>query len=167
MLLQFCFRVTLPLALYSQSVRLDAEPLEAHGQNLFSQINTYGHSPYITFSLRKGWVWHIQLLLVLASTFIIGSEATPDHILLSHISDFPFCRLLRLAGRYSTPPPHGNSILHEFCSWLYTSVWPYSRHRLHGFYSTVSIEIHFSTIPTTSRGNLFTFLLVAVGAVFL
>jgi hypothetical protein len=33
-----------------------------------------------------------------------------DHILLSQIRDFPFRRLLRLAGllwRYSTPPPHG------------------------------------------------------------
>jgi hypothetical protein len=31
---------------------------------------------------------------------------------LSHIRDFPFCRLLRLAGlqwRYSTTPPHGRS----------------------------------------------------------
>jgi hypothetical protein len=35
---------------------------------------------------------------------------TSDHILLSQIWDFPFRRLLRLAGsrwRYSTPPPHG------------------------------------------------------------
>jgi hypothetical protein len=35
---------------------------------------------------------------------------TLDHILLSEIRDFPFLRLLRLAGlrwRYSTPPPHG------------------------------------------------------------
>jgi hypothetical protein len=33
-----------------------------------------------------------------------------DHILLSQILDFPFRRLLRLAGsrlRYSNPPPHG------------------------------------------------------------
>jgi hypothetical protein len=35
---------------------------------------------------------------------------TRGHILLSQIRDFPFRRLLRLAGlrwRYSTPPPHG------------------------------------------------------------
>jgi hypothetical protein len=41
-----------------------------------------------------------------------GSESlgTWDHLLLSHIWDFPFCRLLRLAGsrwRYSILPPHG------------------------------------------------------------
>jgi hypothetical protein len=40
------------------------------------------------------------------------SFGTCDHILLSHIRDFPFRRLLRLAGsrwRYSTPPPHGGN----------------------------------------------------------
>jgi hypothetical protein len=54
----------------------------------------------------------LQLLLVLPSAFILGSESrgTHDHILLSQILDFLFCRLLRLAGlrwRYWTPPPHG------------------------------------------------------------
>jgi hypothetical protein len=37
------------------------------------------------------------------------------NILLSHIQDFPFRRLLRLARlrwRYLTPPPHGNDIWH-------------------------------------------------------
>jgi hypothetical protein len=57
-------------------------------------------------------VCHLQLLLALASAFILGPEScgTRDHILLSQIQDFPLCRLLRLAGsrwRYSTPPPHG------------------------------------------------------------
>jgi hypothetical protein len=54
----------------------------------------------------------LQLLLTLASAVIFGSEShgTRDHILLSQIRDFPFRRLLRLAGlrwRYLTPPPHG------------------------------------------------------------
>jgi hypothetical protein len=49
------------------------------------------------------------MLLALA---FVGSESlgTHDHILLFQIWDFPFRRLLRLAGlrrRYSTPPPHG------------------------------------------------------------
>jgi hypothetical protein len=53
----------------------------------------------------------LQLLLALASAVIPGFEShgTRDHILLSQNWDFPFCRLLRLAGlrwRYSTPPPH-------------------------------------------------------------
>jgi hypothetical protein len=63
------------------------------------------------FSLTRGRVCRLQLLLALSSAVILGSESrgTRDHILLSQIRDFPFRRLLRLAGsrwRYSTPPPH-------------------------------------------------------------
>jgi hypothetical protein len=52
------------------------------------------------------------MLVALASAVFFGSESlgTHDHLLLSEIWDFPFRRLLRLAGsrwRYSTPPPHG------------------------------------------------------------
>jgi hypothetical protein len=46
-----------------------------------------------------------------------------DHILLSQIWDFPFRRLLRLAGsrwKYSTPPPRGWGISH-YCPLLITS----------------------------------------------
>jgi hypothetical protein len=65
-------------------------------------------------SLTRGRVCRLQLLLALASTIIFGSESrgTRDHILLSLFRDYPFRRLLRLAGlrwRYSTPPPHGFS----------------------------------------------------------
>jgi hypothetical protein len=78
----------------------------------FSKMDTCGLSPYITSSLTRGWVYHLQLMQVLASAFILASEScgTSDHILISQIRDFPFCRLLRLAGlrwKYSTPPPHG------------------------------------------------------------
>jgi hypothetical protein len=67
---------------------------------------------YEAFSLTRGRVCHLQLLLALANAVILGSEplGTRDHILLSQIRDFPFRRLLRLAGlrwRYSTPPWHG------------------------------------------------------------
>jgi hypothetical protein len=56
------------------------------------------------------------MLLALANAVSLGSESlgTRDHILLSQIWDFPFRRLLRLAGsrwRYSTPPPHGHDWL--------------------------------------------------------
>jgi hypothetical protein len=65
------------------------------------------------------------MLLVLASIVFIGSDslAPRDHILLSQIRDFPFRRLLRLAGsrwRYSTPPPHGwvsQSESESHCDW--------------------------------------------------
>jgi hypothetical protein len=58
----------------------------------FSQLNTCGHIPYITSSLTRGWAFHLQLLLVLARAFILGSESrgTRDHILLSQFRDFPF-----------------------------------------------------------------------------
>jgi hypothetical protein len=107
-------RVTLQLAVYRQSVHLGAETLEAHDQIFFPQMNTCGHSPYITSSLTRGWVCHLQLLLDLVSAFILGCEShgTRDHILLSQIRDFPFYRLLRLVGlrwRYSILPPHGKT----------------------------------------------------------
>jgi hypothetical protein len=62
-------------------------------------------------SLTRGRVCLLYMLLILASVVFLGSESlwTRDHILLSQIWDFPFRRLLRLAGsrwRYSTPPPH-------------------------------------------------------------
>jgi hypothetical protein len=76
----------------------------------FNQLSTCGHNPYIKLSLTIGRLCHLQLLLVLVSAFILGFESrgTRNHILLSQIRDFPFCRLLRLAGlrwRHSTPPP--------------------------------------------------------------
>jgi hypothetical protein len=62
-------------------------------------------------SLTRGRVCRLQSLLALASAVIFGSESrrTRGHILLSQIRDFPFLRLIRLAGsrwRYSTSPPH-------------------------------------------------------------
>jgi hypothetical protein len=53
-----------------------------------------------TLSLTRGRVCRLQLLMVLASAIILGSESrwTSDHILLSQIRYFPFCRLLLLAG---------------------------------------------------------------------
>jgi hypothetical protein len=61
-------------------------------------------------SLMRGRVCCLQLLLALASAVILGSEyrGIRDHMLVSQIGDFPFRRLLRLAGsrwRYSTTPP--------------------------------------------------------------
>jgi hypothetical protein len=57
-----------------KSVRLGLESLETHGQNYFSQLNICDHSPYITSSLTRGWFCNLQLLLTLASVFILGSE---------------------------------------------------------------------------------------------
>jgi hypothetical protein len=83
---------------------------------LTARIFLLNWTPAVTVhitSYLRGWVCHLKLLLVLASSFILGSgsRGTRDHILLSQIRDFHFYRLIRLAGlrwRYSTPPPHGN-----------------------------------------------------------
>jgi hypothetical protein len=61
-------------------------------------------------SLTRGRVCLLYMLLALASVVFLGSESrgTRDHILLPQIWDFPFRRLLRLAGsrwRHSTTTP--------------------------------------------------------------
>jgi hypothetical protein len=51
-------------------------------------------------SLRRGHFCRLQLLIVLASAVILGAKSPGirDHTWLSQIRDFPFGRLLRLAG---------------------------------------------------------------------
>jgi hypothetical protein len=53
----------------------------------FFELSTCGNNPYVTSSLMRGLVCCWQLLLVLASTFILRSEShkTHDHILMSQI----------------------------------------------------------------------------------
>jgi hypothetical protein len=70
----------------------------------FSQMKTCGHSSYIAFSLMRGRVCHLHLLLALVSAFVLESKPRGEvggargHILLSLIRDLPFCRLLVLEG---------------------------------------------------------------------
>jgi hypothetical protein len=73
-------------------------------------------APYLT----RGWTCILYMLLALSSAVFFGFESLGirDHILLSQIWDFPFRRLLRLAGsrwRYSNPPPHG-------CCWSWSFI---------------------------------------------
>jgi hypothetical protein len=72
----------------------------------FFQMNTCGHSPYVTYSLMRGRVCPLQLLLVLASAAILKSESrgTNDNILLSQIRDSPN---LRARSPYLYPPGTG------------------------------------------------------------
>jgi hypothetical protein len=58
---------------------------------IFFQLNPCGYKPYATSSLMRGCVCRLQLLLVLASAVILGSESsrTHTHILLSQIRDSP------------------------------------------------------------------------------
>jgi hypothetical protein len=85
-------------------------------------------------SLTRGRVCRLQLLLVLASAVILGSEplGTRDHILLSQIWDFPFRSLLRLAGsrwRYSTPPPYGSDLVASILFFITPRHGPRREHR--------------------------------------
>jgi hypothetical protein len=50
------FTVTLSLAVYSQSVRLGAKPLEFTTRHLFWRLNRSGYNPYVTFSLTGRWI---------------------------------------------------------------------------------------------------------------
>jgi hypothetical protein len=66
---------------------LATNTLKVTTSNFIFQMNTCGYSPYVTSSLTRGWVCRLQLLLALASAFILMSESrgTQDHILLSQI----------------------------------------------------------------------------------
>jgi hypothetical protein len=77
-------------------------------------------------SLTRGRICRLKLLLVLASAVIFGSESrrTRGHFLLSQIRDFPFRRLLLLAGsrwRYSNPASTRVSLRNTTLS--YTRRW--------------------------------------------
>jgi hypothetical protein len=94
------------------------------------QLNSCGYSPYVTSSLRRGWVCRLQLLLVLASAVILRSESrgTHDNILLSQIRDST--QPGRSGRRIYIPPGRG---------WLgYTPLhW-----------------VPFSSLPTTCRATV-------------
>jgi hypothetical protein len=84
-------RVTLRLAVYRPSFRLSDKPLETHDQSFYFPTENLSYSPYVTSSLTRGRVCHLQLLLVLASAVILRSESRGnyDHILLSQFRDSP------------------------------------------------------------------------------
>jgi hypothetical protein len=78
--------VTSRLAVYRQSFRLGANPLETH--DLYLLFITEHLQLY---SLTRGWVCCLQLLLAITSAVILGSESRGyhNHILLSQIRDAP------------------------------------------------------------------------------
>jgi hypothetical protein len=101
-------KVTLRLTV-SQSVSLGVEPHLGLMTRYLLLFDSYGLE-FVGRPLWRNCV--LYMLLALASEVFLRSEflGTCDRILLSQIWDFPFRRLLRLAGsrwRYSTPPPLG------------------------------------------------------------
>jgi hypothetical protein len=103
-------RVTLRLTV-SQSVSLGVEP---HLGLMIRYLLLFDNYSLVLWGAlsdeRTGLL--LYTLLALANLVFLGSESlgARDHNLLSQIWDFPFRRLLRLAGsrcRYSNPTPHG------------------------------------------------------------
>jgi hypothetical protein len=115
-------------------------PWDARPDIFFFQMNTFGNAPYVTSCLTRGWVCHLQLLLVFVSTVILRPESsgTHDHNLLSQIRDstnlegqvpifisprnpsrtrFPFHLLLasQCYGGGNWPPLHTKSLLGNRC----------------------------------------------------
>jgi hypothetical protein len=94
---------------------LATSPLRLTASNFIFQLNTCDYSPYVTSSLARGWICHLQFLLVLASAFILRSESrgTHDHILLLQTQDSPnlecqvpvFISPRNRVARLSPPPP--------------------------------------------------------------
>jgi hypothetical protein len=62
-------KVTLRLALYRQSLRLGAKPLETHDQRFF-QLNPCDHSPYVTCSLPRRWVCLVWICLAFCHVYV-------------------------------------------------------------------------------------------------
>jgi hypothetical protein len=93
-------KVTLRLTV-SQSVSLGVEP---HLGLMSCYFLLFASFVFFFFcgapSLTRGRVCLLYMLLALASAVFLGFESlgTRDHILLSQTWDFPFRRLLRLAG---------------------------------------------------------------------
>jgi hypothetical protein len=58
-------RIALWLAVYLQSVRLGAKPLEGHDHRFFFlRLNPCGHNPYVTSFLTTGWVCVLWICFV-------------------------------------------------------------------------------------------------------
>jgi hypothetical protein len=70
---------------------METSPLKLTTSNSIFQQNTCRYYPYVTSSLKRGWVCLLQLLLVFGSAVIFRSESrgTHAHILLPQIRDGP------------------------------------------------------------------------------
>jgi hypothetical protein len=70
---------------------LATSPLRPTTRIFIFQLNTCNYNPYVTSSMMRGWVCHLQLLMVFASTVIHRSESHRTHHHHHHL-------------RFETPP---------------------------------------------------------------
>jgi hypothetical protein len=101
----------------------------------------------------RGRVCCLQLLLILASAVILGSESlgTRNHILLSQIWDFPFRPLLRLAGiwwRYLTMPStrDGHQYQYKMRYVNQTQHKPSARVKKYTLWALAPVFMHYFTV---------------------
>jgi hypothetical protein len=111
-----CLSLTLRPTVQSASLSWNKAPIWGLQADFYYRQTIAVLLMWGSLSLTRGRDCHLQLLLVLASAVILGSDSrgARDHILLSQIRDFLFRRLLRLAGlqsKFSTPPPHGIELI--------------------------------------------------------
>jgi hypothetical protein len=59
---------------------------DSRHRNFIFQLNIFSYSPYVTYSIMRGRICRLQLLLVLASAVILRSESRGTH---DHIRDSP------------------------------------------------------------------------------
>jgi hypothetical protein len=121
-------------------------PLRLTTSNSFFQLNTCGYNPYVTFSLMRGWVCRLQLLLPHASAVILrfGSPGTHDHILLSQIRDFLFVASYDSQGYGGGIRPRLNTGFHLLTlalPWVWLQVWALRYNRL-------SVGLSWNKAPT-------------------
>jgi hypothetical protein len=80
------------------------KPLETHDQYFF-QLNTWGHNPYVIYTLTKGWLCRLQFLLASpAQSFSGQSRGTHDHVYCLRLETPP---TWRDRSPYLYPPARG------------------------------------------------------------
>jgi hypothetical protein len=126
------------------------KPLETHDQHFFFHLKTLEVIVLMQHPLMRGWVCHLQLLLVLASTVILRSEShsSHDHILLSD------SRLPQPGGpgpRIYIPHEQGGPVIPSSTGLLFRRLlqlaglwWRYSTLNLHIEWLIRQIQIYFT-----------------------
>jgi hypothetical protein len=99
---------------------LVTNPLRLMTLYFIFQITLGGYSPYVTSSLMRGWVCHLQLLLVLSSAVILRSDTVSDSRLLQPGGPAPHIYILQEQGGPLMP---SGSNLHIPIDLIYTTRW--------------------------------------------